>query len=206
MEDKDILLREIHHRVKNNLHVVSSLLNLQSNYISDGAALGAINDGKNRVSSMAMIHQNLYQDSNLTSINSKEYFDNLIESLFESYNVNSEEITLQKKIQDLNIDVDTMIPLGLFVNELVSNALKHAYTGIKEKGMLTIELKEESGLLELSVFDNGIGMHEDQFFSSESFGNKMIKAFKNKLKANIRIQNYHGTSVSLQIQNYNLVA
>jgi two-component sensor histidine kinase len=99
-----------------------------------------------------------------------------------------------------------MIPLGLIVNELVSNALKHAYSGIKEKGVLTIELKEKNGLLELNVTDNGIGMKEDQFFSSESFGNKMINAFKNKLKANIKIQNDRGTSVSLQIQNYKLVA
>jgi two-component sensor histidine kinase len=206
LSDKDILLREIHHRVKNNLQVVSSLLNLQSNYISDNVALAAINEGKNRVSSMALIHQNLYQENNLTSINSKEYFDNLIENLFDSYNIEEENIDLSKDIDDLDIDVDTMIPLGLIVNELVSNALKHAFKGNHQKGHLSVRLKEENNVLNLSISDNGVGMSENHFLSSDSFGNKMIRAFLQKLNAEIKVINDNGTSVSLQIKNYKLKA
>ena len=206
LHDKDILLREIHHRVKNNLQVVSSLLNLQSNYISDDVALEAINEGKNRVSSMALIHQNLYQEDNLTSINSKDYFDNLIENLFDSYNIEEDNINLTKEIDDLDIDVDTMIPLGLIVNELVSNTLKHAFNGIQHKGSINVNLKEVDNTLVLTISDNGIGMTEDHFLSSDSFGNKMIKAFKQKLKAEIQVINNQGTTVSMHIKNYKLNA
>ncbi len=206
LTDKDILLREIHHRVKNNLQVVSSLLNLQSNYISDNIALEAINEGKNRVSSMALIHQNLYQEDNLTSINSKEYFDDLIENLFDSYNIEEENINLTKDIEDLDIDVDTMIPLGLIVNELVSNTLKHAFKDIQYKGSISVNLKEAENVLTLTISDNGIGMSEDHFLSSDSFGNKMIKAFKQKLNADIKIINDKGTTVSMSIKNYKLNA
>ena len=206
LKDKDILLREIHHRVKNNLQVVSSLLNLQANYISDELALEAITEGKNRVSSMALIHQNLYQENNLTSINSKEYFDDLIENLFESYNIDEGNIILVKEIDALDIDVDTMIPLGLIVNELVSNSLKHAFKNIQHKGKIIVKLKEDNQTLKLSIADNGIGMSKEHFLSSDSFGNKMIKAFKQKLDADIIVENKHGTTVSINIKNYKLFA
>ena len=116
MEDKDILLREIHHRVKNNLQVVSSLLNLQSSYISDKIALEAINEGKNRVSSMALIHQNLYTEKNLTEIETKRYFEELLDQLFDSYNIDSESISLQKDIDSVLIDVYMMIQLFFITN------------------------------------------------------------------------------------------
>ena len=206
LEDKDILLREIHHRVKNNLQVVSSLLNLQSNYISDDIALEAITEGKNRVSSMALIHQNLYREENLTSINSKDYFDDLVENLFDSYNINQEKIKLKKHIDNLDIDVDTMIPLGLIVNELVTNSLKHAFKEKEGIGVINIALKEEDGALLLEIADNGIGISESEFLSSNSFGNKMIKAFKQKLGANIKVENDNGTRVSILIKNYKLAA
>ncbi|MEM9546081.1 MAG: histidine kinase dimerization/phosphoacceptor domain -containing protein [Bacteroidota bacterium] len=206
LQDKDILLREIHHRVKNNLQVVSSLLNLQSNYISDNIALEAITEGKNRVSSMALIHQNLYRENNLTSINCKEYFSDLIENLFDSYNIDEDNIQLFKNIENLDIDVDTMIPLGLIVNELVTNSLKHAFGNNSEQGRIEVVLKEERNELILSIADNGIGMSKDQFLNSDSFGNKMIMAFKQKLGAVINIKNDNGTKVSMRIKNYKLAA
>lgn len=206
LEDKNVLLREIHHRVKNNLQVVSSLLNLQSNYISDDAALEAINEGKNRVSSMALIHQNLYREENLTSINTIEYFDDLIDNLFDSYNIDEEKIKLTKTIDSLDIDVDTMIPLGLIVNELITNALKHAFKNTNHKGMIQVILKEDMDTLQLTIKDNGVGVSKELFLSSDSFGNKMIKAFLQKLKANIHVENMNGTSVSLSIKNYKRLA
>ena len=205
LEDKNYLLREIHHRVKNNLQVISSLLNLQANYISDDLALEAITVSKNRVSSMALIHQNLYGEENMTSINSKEYFDELVENLFESYNIDDGKITMKKKIDSLEVDVDTMIPLGLIVNELISNALKHAFVE-GEEGEILIQLMENEGALQLIIKDNGVGMSQDNFFNSKSFGNKMIQAFQQKLNAEIQINNESGTEIYITIKNYKLAA
>ena len=196
IHDKDFLLKEIHHRVKNNLQVVSSLLNLQSNYIQDQAALDAINDGKNRVSSMALIHKNLYTDDNLTTIETIQYFDDLIDQLFDSYNIDEDKITIEKDIDSMQLDVDTMVPLGLITNELVSNALKHAFTEA-ESGSIKFSLKDHNDTLEITIKDNGKGLKKDAFTSSDSFGNKMISAFVHKLKATLHIINDHGTEVIL---------
>ena len=206
LQDKDILLREIHHRVKNNLQVVSSLLNLQSNYISDDVALEAINEGKNRVSSMALIHQNLYQEDNLTGINCKEYFEDLIENLFDSYNIKKDSILLERNISDLNLDVETMVPLGLIVNELISNALKHAFTDLVGIGKIIFTLNENNGVLVLKIQDNGKGIQADTFLNSKSFGNKLIQAFKQKLGAEINIINDNGSHITLTIEKFKVAA
>ncbi len=204
LHEKDVLLREIHHRVKNNLQVVSSLLNLQSNYISDVVALEAINEGKNRVTSMALIHQNLYTEENLTSIDTHQYFDDLIDQLFESYQIDENKIRLEKSIDSILIDVDTMIPLGLITNELISNALKHAFHG-KETGIISFSLKDKGDAIEVKIKDNGIGMLPEDFTSSLSFGNKMIHAFVQKLKAQLSINYIDGTEFTLTLNKQKMV-
>jgi two-component sensor histidine kinase len=198
LQEKELLLREIHHRVKNNLQVVSSLLNLQSNYITDDIALEAINDGKNRVLSMALIHQNLYSDEHLAAIETKEYFDDLLVQLFESYNIDDEHIKLEKDIDNFLIDVDTMIPLGLITNELISNALKHAFKDRLE-GKIFFSVKNINGNIIIAIKDNGIGVEPSLFTSSLSFGNKMIQAFVEKLKANFEVKNDCGTEIVMTI-------
>ncbi|MCX6209451.1 MAG: tetratricopeptide repeat protein [Bacteroidetes bacterium] len=140
LKEKEVLLKEIHHRVKNNLQVISSLLNLQSKNISDEKALQALNEGKNRVRSMALIHQNLYRDDNLMGVDVQQYIEKLIESLFTSYNIQINKIALQTNIDKIELDVDTVIPLGLILNELISNALKYAFENT-EKGILQIDLQ-----------------------------------------------------------------
>lgn len=206
LEEKNILLREIHHRVKNNLQVISSILNLQSHYISDVVALKAINEGKNRVSSMALIHQNLYQDNNVTSISAKEYFSELIASLYESYDIGEGDIELKLEVDDMYIDVDTMVPLGLVVNELVSNALKHAFDQGQDDRSLTVMLRQMEDSIILKVKDNGRGTSLEEFTSSKSFGNKLIQAFKQKLKADLSILNEDGTEITFEFKNYKLAA
>lgn len=205
VEEKNILIREIHHRVKNNLQVVSSLLNLQSNYITDPTALDAITEGKNRVGSMALIHQNLYQDAGLTDIDSQSYFDQLIDQLFESYNIDEESITLEKDIDPMLIDVDQMIPLGLIANELLSNALKHAFTQTSE-GKVYVGLKDLGNELKLIIRDNGKGMDTENLNFENSFGFKMIQAFVNKLQAKLSVTSVNGTEISLQIPRKRLAA
>lgn len=202
LSEKELLLKEIHHRVKNNLQVVSSLLSLQSEYIKDDAALSAINEGRNRVRSMALIHQNLYSEDNLTGINVKSYFEKLIAGLFESYNIKEEEIQLELQISDIELDVDIVVPLGLIANELVSNALKHAFTEQKE-GLISVSLKEENSTISFIVKDNGKGMETKMDIEEmESFGYQMIYAFIQKLQADLSIDSIEGTTIQLTIKNY----
>jgi two-component sensor histidine kinase len=199
LTEKDLLLREIHHRVKNNLQVVSSLLNLQSNYITDNAALEAITEGKNRVISMSLIHQNLYGDSNPTHISTRKYFADLIDQLFDCYNIDDNTIVMHKNIDNVLLDVDTMIPLGLISNELISNALKHAF---KERptGNIYFTLTDQGDHLHIEIKDDGVGMDTEKFLQSRSFGNKMIQAFIQKLNATWEVENNEGTTFLIHIQ------
>ena len=127
LHEKEILLREIHHRVKNNLQIISSLLSLQSRNVDDSAVKDAMKAGQNRVHSMALIHQNLYQEGDLIGVNTRDYITKLTTSLWHSYNIEEERISLITDIDPLRLDVDIMIPVGLILNELISNALKYAF-------------------------------------------------------------------------------
>lgn len=200
--DLEVLMKEIHHRVKNNLQVVSSLLDLQSHTITDSQASAAVKEGKNRVQSMALIHQNLYSEGNIKGIMVKEYISNLVQSLSDSYNISNEKVKVNINIDDLNLDVDTMIPLGLVLNELVSNAFKYAFNE-KQPGILNILLQEKDEKLHLKVSDNGSGFPaEMDVKSAKSFGLKMIKAFAQKLKASLDIYNNNGAVVEMQISKF----
>lgn len=206
LKEKDLLLREIHHRVKNNLQVISSLLSLQSRFIEDERALEAIKEGKNRVKSMALIHQNLYQEDNLMGVDIKPYFEKLIHSLFNSYNIDQEKIRLKLDVEPLNLDVETVIPIGLIVNELVSNALKHAFPG-EMQGEIRITLSEQLGQLKLEVSDNGIGIKDIGALEvSNTFGYRMVSAFKEKLEADFAVENNNGTVIKMTIRDFKKTA
>lgn len=201
-DDLQVLMKEIHHRVKNNLQVVSSLLDLQSHTITDSQASAAVKEGKNRVQSMALIHQNLYTEGNIKGIRVKEYITNLLQALCHSYNITTEKVDIVARIDDLNLDVDTMIPLGLVLNELVSNAFKYAFND-RQKGSLDILLQEKDEKLFLKVSDNGVGFPADvDLKSARSFGLKMIKAFAQKLKAKLEVYNNNGAVVEMQISKF----
>ncbi len=203
VQEKNILLREIHHRVKNNLQVISSLLKLQSGYIQDEVAVQAIAEGRSRVQSMALLHQNLYKEDNVTGVNMKDYFDNLIQGLFDTYNISADRITLHKNIEDITLDVDTVVPLGLITNELISNALKHAFPG-NLHGNLYVDLFEKSGNLILHVRDDGTGISYES--RHEGFGSKLIQLLSQKLEADITTRSSHGTDVILTIREYRKAA
>jgi len=202
LNEREILLKEIHHRVKNNLQFISSLLGLQTEHIEDEAALGALQEGQDRVQSMALIHQNLYQDKNLTGVNIKDYFLKMIHGLFDSYNIRDDQIELNLSVDDLNLDVDTVIPIGLIVNELITNSLKYAFTNM-DKGIITISLHEEGEILRLKVVDNGIGFGDDELPTlGSSFGYRLIEAFASQLRAELSVDGSSGTVVTLDIQKY----
>lgn len=201
LSEKETLLKEIHHRVKNNLQVVSSLLSMQSRFITDENALGAVNEGQTRVESMALIHQKLYQENNLSGVNVKEYIEDLAEILKQSYATDT-DVEFEYDIDELMIDVDTIIPIGLILNELICNSLKHAFPEAEE-GLIRVKLKEVGEELKLEISDNGIG--SDSAPSEKSFGMVLIDSLAMKLKATLQINTEDGTSVMLNIGKYKLV-
>lgn len=199
LNEKEILLKEIHHRVKNNLQVISSLLSLQSRQIDDPKALEAIREGRNRVNSMALIHKNLYQEDNLVGVDAADYIEKLTTSLMANYQISEQEILIEKDIDRLQLDVDVVIPLGLILNELITNCLKYAFEE-NQAGKIEMSLKREESGLRLKVADNGRGLPSD--FNLEeltSMGFRLIKAFALKLEAALNISSVGGTQVELLI-------
>ncbi len=188
---KETLLREIHHRVKNNLQIVSSLLSLQSRSVRDEGVLKAINEGKSRVRSMALIHQNLYQGENLTGVAVKPYLEKLCSELFDTYKIDSDEIELDLDIAPISLDVDTLVPLGLIINELITNSLKYAFPRNENMAVsvdrIFIMLREEGNTLVLEVSDTGRGYVTDVDAESEGFGQKLLESLSRQLGAQLEV-------------------
>ncbi len=199
LSEKDTLLKEIHHRVKNNLQVISSLLNLQTKSTDDEIAKSALKEGQSRVHSMSLIHQNLYKKDNLIGIEMNDYLKSLCRNLFDTYNINSDRILLILEIDDLNLDVDTVVPLGLIINELITNSLKYAFPD-EHSGEISISLKKDSGMLILKVRDTGIGLNPMEVKAGNSFGYSLINAFVKKLKAEMSLISENGTTVIISLK------
>lgn len=206
LKDKEILLKEIHHRVKNNLQVVSSLLSLQQYQTKDKTANLALQEGRNRVKAMALIHQNLYQDEKLVGVNTQEYIEKLVKNLVATYKTDTKNIKIITAIDNLKLDIDTIIPLGLIINELISNALKYAFTE-KDSGVIKLSLKQKDDMLVLMVLDNGIGLPKDfSVKNSESLGYNLIHSFSQKLQADLSVETIpEGTQIILKIKKFKLV-
>jgi two-component sensor histidine kinase len=196
--EKEVLLKEIHHRVKNNLQIISSLLNLQSKYINDPQALQMLIDNQNRVKSMAFIHEILFRARDITKIDFAEYIKTIAVQIFRSYDAYSKKIELKVLVKDIMLDVDTAIPCGLIVNELVSNSLKHAFVDNKE-GKICIQLSTNNdGILMLVVKDNGVGLpHHIDLQNVDSLGMKLVGALVNQLDGSIKINRSFGTTFTI---------
>lgn len=204
LEDREILLKEIHHRVKNNLQVISSLLNLQAGSLNDDAAKDAVREGQTRVKSMALIHQKLYSADDVRGVDIQDYLENLSTELFHAFGIDEDKVNWTIDAAGLKMDIDTVIPLGLIINELITNSIKYAFQDV-EHGLLNISLKENGATMNVTVKDNGVGMDEDAMKASNSFGWKMIKSLSRKLKAEINVKNEQGTTVYLTLSRYKLV-
>jgi two-component system, sensor histidine kinase PdtaS len=202
LKEKEILMGEIHHRVKNNLQIISGLLNLQSRHIADPNALQAVREGRNRVKSIALIHQQLYQRESLTAINLKHYLKDLMQSIDQSFRDSGKEITHQVACPELLLDVEAAVPIGLIVNELVTNSYKHAFHH-KNKGIITLHIEADEPSMQLIIQDNGDGLPEGfNLQEQKSFGLKMINTLVNKLKASFTIEQDSGAKFILHIPNY----
>ncbi len=197
ISDKDILIKEIHHRVKNNLQLVSSLLTLQSRGIDDEKAKSAIQEGKNRVRSMALIHQDLYKKEELKAIGVKSYLEKLTHDLFMTYKVDENSIELQMDIEEMDLDVDTIVPLGLIINELITNSLKYAFPN-NRKGKLIVVIRKHKHKLELNISDDGVGYLEKDT-RSDSFGTTLISALTRQLGGQLKTDSKNGSHTQLVI-------
>jgi len=201
--EKSILLKELHHRVKNNLQIVSSLLHLQSENVKETSAINAFKDGQNRVEAMAMIHHYLYSTDELTTLEVDKYFTQLVKSVTYSYGYQQDEVDLSLDITTKAIDVDLAIPLGLIANELISNSFKHAFKNV-EKPMLKLALIMDENLT-LIIADNGPGMGDKPLQSHNgSFGMDLIQSLTKQLKAELKYDQSNGSYFELIIPNSTL--
>ena len=197
-QENELLLKEIHHRVKNNLQVISSLLNFQSRSIVDKNAKSAILDSQSRVRSMSLIHQKLYRGSNLASIEMKNYLDVLSESLVESYS-DEDLIDIKINMEEIELDVDYAVPIGLITNELVTNSLKYAFPK-GERGTIEIELKRNNDELVLYISDSGIGKDsQGQHSVDGGFGTELIEMLTIQLKGELKQEADNGYRTRLTI-------
>ena len=201
LKEKEVLLQEIHHRVKNNMQIISSLIRLQSRHIHDEQALKMFRSTQNRVQSMAIIHERLYKSKDFAKVDFSEYIQVLTGNLFSAYGIDPRSVKLHLNIKDVSLDINTAIPCGLIVNELVSNSLKHAFPDGK-KGEIKITMhplnKKE---VELIVSDNGIGLPEKvDFRNTESLGLHLVAILaEDQLRGNIKLNRKKGTSFHLRL-------
>jgi two-component sensor histidine kinase len=192
LKEKEVLLKEIHHRVKNNLQIVSSLLHLQSQYVKDQPALDVLVESQNRIRSMALIHERLYRSQDLASIDFAVYIRDLTNHLIRSYRARPSPVDLQIDAQDVYLAVDTAIPCGLIINELISNALKHAFPDGKA-GEIRIKMElEGTRHFTLIVADNGRGFPPDiDFQNTESLGMQLVNTLVNQLDGTIELRSHN---------------
>jgi PAS domain S-box-containing protein len=199
LEEKDVLLKEIHHRVKNNMQVISSLLNLQSHHVTDPFVLDMFRESQRRIRSMALIHERLYQSSDLSRVEFSQYLRNLAIHLFHSYQVDSSRVRLTMDAEEVSLNINTAIPCGLIVNELISNALKHAFPNGRN-GEVAIELHQiEGDGYCLRVRDNGVGFPEGlDFRQTGTLGMQIIATLVNQIDGRLDLQSQDGTSFTLE--------
>lgn len=195
--EKEVLLKEIHHRVKNNLQIISSLLNLQSDYLHDTYDRELFQQSQNRVRAMALLHEKLYQSSNLARIDFGEYVHSLVASLFQTYKTSPAAIEYEIDIANLEFDIDTAIPCGLIVGELVSNSLKHAFPNNRPGKILVSIVHIDTKTIRLSVIDDGIGFDAHPEKASRSLGWELVRTLAGQLGGSLHIQNTPGTHVQL---------
>ena len=213
LQEKEVLLKEIHHRVKNNLQIISSLLYLQSNHVADSRDVMAFKESQHRVASMALIHEKLYLSSDLASLDFTQYIEKLSLDLLRSYQVSQRQVTLEVDVVEVPLELDVAIPCGLIINELVSNSLKYAFPNGKQ-GTISVRLKyrgddgapivtageeKERVRLELLVSDDGIGIPEDfDTESSDTLGLVLVRTLVQQLDGDMILERNEGTTFRIQ--------
>jgi PAS domain S-box-containing protein len=199
LSEKDILLREVHHRVKNNLQVVSSLLSLQARATQDAELAKAFEESQNRVQSMALIHEQLYEAQDLADVDFPEYIRQLASRLFRTYQVRADRIELTTEVTDFRIGVDLAVPCGLILNELISNSLKYAFPGGRQGSILIrVERMHDSSAL-LTFADDGVGLPADVgFWSTKTLGLRLVRSLVRQLDGEIEVDGPPGVEYRIR--------
>lgn len=203
LEEKEILLKEVHHRVKNNLQLISSLLNLQIPYIDHEKATDLFIESQSRVRSIAMVHEKLYQSKCLDRIDFSDYIKNIVSNLFQTYNVNQDKITFELIMDEFSLNIETCIPCGLIITELLTNSIKHAFPD-DLKGKIWIVLDSDYGNITLKIIDNGIGFPENiDIGNPDSFGLQLVILLVNQLRGTIELQKKNETEIIINFEELN---
>jgi len=206
LAEKEVLLKEVHHRVKNNLQIITTLLDLQFESIDDERSIRALRESQERIKAMALVHEKIYQSTDLASIDFADYIEKLAHFLFTSYMADQERITLNIDVGQLPLEIDRAIPYGLIINELVSNALKHAFPD-NRKGEITIHLHcGDDGRIWLTIADNGTGLAPGvDFRNTETLGLQLVNMLTRQLAGNIDLKNENGASFTISFMGRSAV-
>jgi two-component sensor histidine kinase len=198
LQQRETMLREIHHRVKNNMQVMSSLLNLQSRVASNPAVSKMLQDNQNRIQSMALLHEILYQSEDLAQVDFSKYVRSMVDHLFRSYGVDNRQIRLRAELNPLALELDDALPCGLLISEVISNSLKHGFPE-NRKGEVRIAFQlQANGSISLVLSDNGVGLPPGlDWETSRSLGLRLVRALALQLRASLEIQSHGGTEVML---------
>ena len=204
LEEKDILLREIHHRVKNNLQIISSLFFLQSKHIKDEVALGLIREGQSRLHVMSLIHQKLYQAEELNRIDFQEYISDLAKQILQMHHSDKLEIDISIEAREFSESLELAVPIGMILNELLTNSIKHAFAG-RRIGHIQIGLSNQQSRMRLAYMDDGVGLAESaNFANGNSLGMKLIRLLTNQLGGTIEFGDTDGFSLSIEFDHKSL--
>ncbi len=197
LKEKEVLLQEVHHRVKNNLQVISSILNLQSSYVKDEKTLEVLRESQQRIKSMSFLHETIYRTADFSKLEFTNYLRSIASNLIQSYRTPDVHIDFVDNMETVFLNLDQSIPCGLIVNELVSNALKYAFKG-KKKGKLKITLNEKDGVVTLIIADDGVGLPKDfNYDKTDSLGIQLVYALTEQLDAKMDVANKKGASFSI---------
>jgi PAS domain S-box-containing protein len=202
LEEKEVLLREVHHRVKNNLQIIASLLRLQEFTVDEEEVVDVLKESEGRVKSMAMVHENLYQSPTFSDINIKRYIEKLVSDILNTHGIPIESIKTDLIIEDVHLNIDTAIPLGLIVNELVTNSVKYAFP--EKEGTITIRLKSLPEKFELKIVDDGIGLPKNlDIEKTETLGLKLVNSLVNQIDGVMELDRTHGTEFKISFKGMN---
>jgi len=197
LREQGALLREIHHRVKNNLQVVSSLLGLQSRAADDDHVRKMLKDSQDRIHSMALLHEVLYQSNTFSRVNLPDYIWQIASHLFSSFGIGDDRIRLLTNLEAIDLNLDAAVPCGLIINELISNALKYAFPDGR-KGEVRIDLlARPDGMARLVVADNGIGLHHLDWATARSLGMRLVRTLAEQIGAEVEVKSIEGTEIQL---------
>jgi two-component sensor histidine kinase len=198
--EKEVLIREVHHRVKNNLQIIISLLNLQSRYITDATTLSAFRESQNRVRAMALVHEKLYQSTDLAKIDFDNYIGFLANNLLQFFGMKGKGILLTIDIKDIFLATDTAIPLGLIINELISNSLKYAFPGGRT-GEISLAIQRQDHALTILYKDNGVGIPDDfDWRNAMSMGLRLVITLVEQLDGTIELDRAAGTTFRINVR------